>query len=334
MKKSEKIAIIVAVILVVAGLVITSLAFRALGSAEWGIEISGIETNETHVSIGTAEMITNTHSIGKTFDSINIHTDVAYVNFELAKDGACKVVCEEYEQDKHEVFVENGTLTVRKQSAGQEYIPFGISAEHQNITVYLPQESYENLLISTDTGKVVVPEFLAFGNAEVSTDTGYIDFFAAVSGSLSIRSDTGRVTAQNIEPKSLNISTDTGDISLKNIRISGDAAIRTDTGDTEMVSVKCRGLKMESHTGDIVLEKVIASAAADMRTDTGDINLKGFDAEAIYIRTDTGEVMGTILSEKVFLVESNTGDIDVPKTISGGRCEITTDTGDITIEIA
>ncbi len=46
-----------------------------------------------------------------------------------------------------------------------------------------------------------------------------------------------------------------------------------------------------------------------------------------------GDVKGTLLSEKAFFAESDTGDIDVPKTNVGGRCEITTDTGDIQIQI-
>ena len=40
------------------------------------------------------------------------------------------------------------------------------------------------------------------------------------------------------------------------------------------------------------------------------------------------------LSDKVFLTETDTGKVDVPKSITGGRCEITTDSGDITVEVS
>ena len=56
-------------------------------------------------------------------------------------------------------------------------------------------------------------------------------------------------------------------------------------------------------------------------------------AAEILIKTDTGDVKGSLLSEKVFVVQTDTGSIDVPKTVSGGRCEITTDTGDIKISL-
>ena len=49
--------------------------------------------------------------------------------------------------------------------------------------------------------------------------------------------------------------------------------------------------------------------------------------------TDTGDVKGSLLSEKIFIPTTDTGDVDVPKTVTGGRCEITTDTGDIKITV-
>ena len=44
-------------------------------------------------------------------------------------------------------------------------------------------------------------------------------------------------------------------------------------------------------------------------------------------------VGGTLLSDKVFITDTTTGDVDVPKTTTGGKCEITTTTGDIEIDI-
>ena len=71
----------------------------------------------------------------------------------------------------------------------------------------------------------------------------------------------------------------------------------------------------------------------DLDRDTGDIDLEDCDADEIFIVTDTGDVKGTLLSEKVFITKTDTGDVNVPNSISGGRCEITTDTGDINISL-
>ena len=70
-----------------------------------------------------------------------------------------------------------------------------------------------------------------------------------------------------------------------------------------------------------------------MERSTGDVRMEGCDAAEIFILTDTGDVAGSLLSDKVFVVETDTGDVDVPRSAAGGRCEITTDTGDIRITV-
>ena len=59
----------------------------------------------------------------------------------------------------------------------------------------------------------------------------------------------------------------------------------------------------------------------------------GSDAEAVYVTTDTGDVKGTFLTDKVYITKTDTGSVDVPGSTSGGRCEITTDTGDIKLSV-
>ena len=46
-----------------------------------------------------------------------------------------------------------------------------------------------------------------------------------------------------------------------------------------------------------------------------------------------GDVVGTLLTAKIFIPSSSSGDVEVPKTVTGGRCEIVTDTGDIRISL-
>jgi hypothetical protein len=55
--------------------------------------------------------------------------------------------------------------------------------------------------------------------------------------------------------------------------------------------------------------------------------------DEIYLKTDTGDVSGFLLSDKIFIAESDTGRISVPKTFTGGKCEVKTDTGNIKITV-
>ena len=70
-----------------------------------------------------------------------------------------------------------------------------------------------------------------------------------------------------------------------------------------------------------------------MNRSTGDITFDGCDGAEIFAESTTGDICGTLLTEKVFIASTSTGSIDVPKTVSGGRCELTTSTGDIEINI-
>ena len=100
-----------------------------------------------------------------------------------------------------------------------------------------------------------------------------------------------------------------------------------------LVGVKCNKFSTSGSTGDTLLKNVIANEKLYAKRSTGDIRIEKCDAGEIFIETDTGHVKGTLLTDKVFIVETDTGSINVPKTTSGGRCEITTDTGDIKISI-
>lgn len=81
------------------------------------------------------------------------------------------------------------------------------------------------------------------------------------------------------------------------------------------------------------MKNVIATEKFSIERSTGDVTFDGADAAEIFVKTDTGDVKGSLLTDKVFITETDTGRVDVPKTTIGGRCEITTDTGDISIEI-
>ena len=172
---------------------------------------------------------------------------------------------------------------------------FGIDMEEPTLTLYLPKDQYAALKLMVDTGDIRVPKIFTFDRVQIGSDTGDVDFQAGVTG---------------------------------------QAQFKTDTGTVKAVGVSCGNFSAESDTGEILLENVIASGTLDVTSQTGDVRLKGCDGAEIYITTDTGDVKGTILTEKVFLTETDTGEVNVPKSLTGGRCEITTQTGDIDIMIA
>lgn len=129
------------------------------------------------------------------------------------------------------------------------------------------------------------------------------------------------------------IKTDIGDIEIRNIDL-GEVEISTSTGEIELENISCNNINAKSSTGDINLESVIAKEKFNIKSETGSVEFENSDASEIIVKTSTGDVEGTLLSEKIFNAKTSTGEISIPKSATGGKCEIRTDTGDIEIEIS
>ena len=318
MKKGKKAAVIVAAALIVIGLLICFLGFSA--------------ADYDYTGLNTANFVTNSNVITEPFSCIEVDVEVADVHFVPADDSSCKIVSKETDKITCSAVVENDTLVIRELDRRQWYDHIGIFWGEIEITVYLPKAEYETLSIISNTGDIEATKDFSFGNAEIVTNTGDVSFSAAVKNQLEITSDTGDITVQDLLPYTLRLKTDTGSITASSLEIHEDIQIGTDTGKVEVSDAECANFFAESDTGDIMMENVIVSGEIRMESNTGDIELRACDADTLSIETDTGDVFGTLLTEKVYITQTDTGDIDVPKTIKGGRCEVKTDTGNITFQ--
>ena len=148
-----------------------------------------------------------------------------------------------------------------------------------------------------------------------------------------IKTSTGHIYAENITTGEIDLSVSTGMVDVKSAECEGDLNLMVSTGKTLLKDISCGNLVSGGSTGDITLENVIASGLISIRRSTGDVKFDHCDAAELSVQTDTGDVTGTLLSEKIFFTESDTGRIEVPETTSGGKCKIKTDTGKIIISI-
>ncbi|WP_316622339.1 DUF4097 family beta strand repeat-containing protein [Ruminococcus sp.] len=258
---------------------------------------------------------TVTHEIGSTFDQIAVDTDITDVTIATANEKQCRVECSEPEKMKHTAEVENGTLVIRSSDSRQWYEHlFSFASHSPKVVIYLPQSAYASLQIDTHTGDVTIPSGFTFDTLTVNNNTGDVECSASVT-------------------KTLTVKEDTGDISLS-CPNAGELDITASTGDIDVTSAKVKGtVSVKSSTGDITLTDTVAEKKFQIESSTGDVGFKGCDAADIKVKTSTGDVTGTLLSDKIFVTDTSTGDVKVPQTSSGGRCEISTSTGDILIQI-
>ncbi len=283
--------------------------------------------------LSTVKYETNTHEIAEAFQRISIQTDTSDIVFALSEDGKCRVVCYEKEKRKHTVSVQGDTLSIRaqKRRSWKDYIGFNFKTP--KITVYLPQAEYQSLLIDGSTGDIEMPNTFQFKNADISVNTGSVRFFASASERIKIKTDTGDICVENVQAGALDLSVSTGDVKALGIRCDGTMTVGVSTGDANLDDIVCKNFTSSGNTGDISLYHVIAEEKFSIERSTGDIFFDGCDAGEIFAKTDTGNITGSLLTSKVFIVEASTGRCRVPKTVTGGRCEIYTDTGDIQITV-
>lgn len=301
-------------------------------------------------SCGSA-MVTEEYKIEEAFENIAFDIDTADINIFPSTDGTCKVVCYERSKEKHTVSVENGTLTVSLNDV-EWYNRIQFFSKSPKITMYLPVAEYNTLFIDSSTGDVEIAKDFTFNSMNITLSTADLKCYASVKETANISNSTGDITVENVSVGALNISLSTGDVNVRNIESSGDVSLDSTTGDKFISNITCKNffaegstgkmsfsnmncdnVTLKGTTGDVELTDVIATMKLSIELSTGDTTFERCDAGEILVNVTTGNVEGSLLSEKIFITNTSTGKVNVPECLTGGKCKITTSTGDIKITI-
>lgn len=309
--------IMIATILLIVGLVIFVLA---MSMNKWDF-----------TKLGGSKYETNYFNVTGDFKDISIVTDTADIKF-VKTDREPYVVCYDREKLYHTVTIENGVLKIELQDERRWY-DYIFNFGHDTVTVYLPNDTYSALTVESDTSDCQIPKDFTFESIDVSVSTGDVECFANSTGNVKIKASTGDITVKGTSALSLDLAVSTGEIEIENVSCTGNITASVSTGHTELENVSCNSFISSGDTGELDMENVIAQEQFSIERSTGDITLERCDAKEIYIKASTGDVRGSLLFPKIFFTDSSTGDVDVPKSLVGGKCEITTSTGDIQFKI-
>ncbi len=338
MSKTVKNWLIAAMALILAGAAMFTAALALCG---WDI-----------TKLGTVDYVETTLEPSGDFESISINVYTTDLRLLPSEDGKCRIVCYEDEKVSHTAEVKDGTLVIDTEDTRRWFNFISVSFTSPTMEVYLPKNEYEYLDISTDTGAVYLPNNFTFESINIDGNTGSVVCYASTkkdmdfeldtgpillcdfsAGSMKLKTDTGRIKLNGgTVAEYIDVEASTGEVSLENITCR-DLRAKADTGRVSLNGVTCNDLHAETDTGSIALENVVGSGKFELISDTGHIGLNGCDAAELYIETDTGSVSGELLTDKIFFAESDTGRVSVPKSMTGGRCEIKTDTGSIEMEV-
>lgn len=338
MNKVKKFFLISAAGMIVAGLIIAvcSMAFVKFDFTE----------------LDTMDWQTNTYEIEEAFENIEIHGIETDVKLLPATDGVCKVVCTENDTIYNEIEVTENTLSIIRVDKSKKRVFMSVEFEQPETTVYLPEQVYVKLLIENSSGDIEIPEGFTFEEANVENTSGQIAFYADVKGSLSAKSSSGGVRVGENTIGSLSAVASSGAASVKSATVKEDVSVETSSGSILIEEVACAKLRVKNSSGSIHLSDVKAEelegenssgeircnnvmVAGDMKLSntSGGMEIDGCDAANLKLTSSSGSIRGTLLTEKIFVADATSGSVDVPKTTSGGMCEVTTTSGSIKMSI-
>ncbi len=320
MKKSTKVWLLTATVLILGGCI---LFVGVMTMLKWDFK-----------KLSTVQYETNTYTVTEKFTHISVAADTtADVIFAVSQDDTVSVACYERQKAEHTVGVEHGVLTIHCRDARKWYTHIGIDFHTPKITVYLPTDAYGSLTVQTDTGDVFVPADFTFESVDIAVSTGNITCTASAGGDMRIKTSTGHIRLSDVSVGALDLTVSTGRIEASSVTCDGDVKIGVSTGKTHLSDIICRNLTSTGSTGDVTLRNVVAVEAFSIERSTGDVHFDACDAATLTVTTDTGDIEGSLLTEKVFVTHTDTGRVSVPESTVGGKCKLTTDTGDIKIRI-
>ena len=269
------------------------------------------------------------------FENFDFSLRVAELEIKPSTDSTRKVVIDETRYDKHTLEVKDNTLTIKGYDNRKWYEHIFTWAFYQKVkvTVYVPEGNYNNFKVVNSTGSIVVPSNYTFNSFDVKTSTGSITSSANVVNEVKAESSTGSVHFKDMTAKSASFKASTGSVHLKNLEVTEGIIANTSTGGIEAENVKCQNFTSNDSTGSVKLTNVIVDNHIEVKTSTGSIKLVDSDADTLYLKTSSGSVNATLLTDKIFYATSSSGSIRVPKSNTGGICEIHTSSGSITASI-
>ncbi|MBQ1396969.1 MAG: DUF4097 family beta strand repeat protein [Clostridia bacterium] len=276
---------------------------------------------------------TNTYTAQGDITKIEINLKESDVELIVSDTDRVQAVCLESEKVKHSLSVENGTLRLSEKDERKWYDHITFFSKPLSVTLYLPSDKYDSLKIDTRTGDITVPKDVSVSSTDIVSDTGDVRLSGSIDGVLKIRTTTGDVRLTGVKAKRIDLKATTGDILIDKLECADTVSVNVTIGELKASDMTCGSFDTTGSTGDVKLMDTVALGSFTIKRSTGDVRFDRSDAAEITVKTSTGDVSGTFRTEKIFITKTSTGSVNVPDTASGGKCRITTSTGDIDIRV-
>lgn len=256
-----------------------------------GVFLTYNATHETE-SISEQKVIED-----KSFESIDIQVDNATVEVNSTDDETSGVELtgkrSKSVKSKFSAEVVNGELSIKLKDEHWKLFSFDFFSPSLLLKVYVPEQQYRSLKISSDNGKINVDHlnakeiYLSSSNGQLEmndlsglklvgeVDNGKINAEnLQIDDGINVKSNNGTIELKHVAASLINTETDNGKIMLD--EVEGEIIGKTNNGRI-LLSVKDldRSIELESDNGSIkiVAEKEPVNARFEVKVDNGKVNL-------------------------------------------------------------
>lgn len=297
MKKSNKVLIIVAAVLVAVGILLVGVACAL-----------GIKMNENKVQEVT-------YTSQEPFTKIMVNSTDADVEIKISENGKVYAVCDESDKVTFTLSVTDGTLVLKEKDTRGIIDYIGINLDGHDAVLYIPHGEYEELNVKTESGSISCDESgIVFTNVSLQSSSGEIEFSSKVTQTLTSKTSSGEIDISDCAASVLTAESSSGRITISN--------------STPNV------LYAEASSGNVKLDKVTANSLIEANTQSGRITLDYCDAGELMLESSSGSIRGTLLTDKIFDATSSSGSINCPPSVKdAGKCTVKTSSGSIKFEI-
>lgn len=211
---------------------------------------------------------TNVYVIDENFRNLSISVDTTNVIIEPSTDEKTTVVCFEKKKTKHKVIVNNDTLEI----TGLKRKWYNcVRFKQPKLTVSIPKNKLENVLINCKTGNVDVRKINCVSDLDVNVFTGKTVIRNIYCNNFNSMGCTGKVSLENlIVSNELTVKRCTGAVVFKDC----DAAmvfVKTKTGSIKGHFLTEKGFVAKTTTGKIKVPNNQNGGRCELKTTTGSI---------------------------------------------------------------
>lgn len=219
-----------------------------------------------------------------------------------------------YETNTHEISETFADIKVDVSTADVCLVP----ADTTSCKVVCKETNQLKHSVKVENGTLVIHEV---------DERGFVNFIG-----FTFESPTVTIYLPKEEYSRLDIKGNTGDVNVPAQFRFNQAKVEVDTGDIKWSAPVTTTLELKTDTGDVTVSNVVTEALT-VKTSTGDMTISAATINgALSAKSSTGDMKITDTQCKTMRADSNTGDVKLKNTEASERGEITTDTGDVTLD--